>query len=121
MRDVQNTMYHHLPAIRRRVPYNPAWLHPEDLQSLGLEDGALATIISEHGQIPAVVRSDPTLRQGVVSITHGWGGLPAERTDYRQVGSNPNLLINFRQRDPINAMPVMSAIPVRIERAAATV
>jgi anaerobic selenocysteine-containing dehydrogenase len=117
MRDVQNTMYHHLPAIRRRVPYNPAWLHPEDLQSLGLEDGELAAIISEHGQIPAIVRSDPTVRKGVVSITHGWGGLPGEPTDYRQVGSNPNLLINSRRRDPINAMPVMSAIDVRIERA----
>ncbi|MFL6606434.1 MAG: molybdopterin-dependent oxidoreductase [Steroidobacteraceae bacterium] len=120
MRDVQNTMYHHLPAIRRRVPYNPAWLHPEDLQCLGLEDGALATIISDHGQIPAVVRSDPTMRKGVVSMTHGWGGLPAEPADYRQVGSNPNLLINSRHRDPINAMPVMSAIPVRIERSAPT-
>lgn len=116
MRDVQNTMYHQLPAIRRRVPFNPAWLHPEDLQSLGFEDGALVTITSEHGHIPAVVRPDPTLRRGVVSITHGWGGLPAEPADYRQVGSNPNLLIHFRQRDPINAMPVMSAIPVRITR-----
>jgi anaerobic selenocysteine-containing dehydrogenase len=115
MRDVQNTMYHHLPAIRRRVPYNPACLHPEDLQSLGIKDGALANIISEHGQIPAVVRSDPSLRRGVISMTHGWGGLPGETTDYQQVGSNPNLLINARQRDPINAMPVMSAIPVRIE------
>jgi anaerobic selenocysteine-containing dehydrogenase len=116
MRDVQNTMYHHLPAIQRRVPYNPAWMHPEDLQSLGIDDGANATVISEYGQIPAVVRSDPTLRKGVVSMTHGWGGLPEEPGNYRQVGSNPNLLIDSRRRDPINAMPVMSAIPVRIER-----
>jgi anaerobic selenocysteine-containing dehydrogenase len=117
MRDVQNTMFHHLPAIRRRVPYNPAWLHPEDLQSLGIEDGALANIISAHGQIPAVVRSDPSMRRGVISMTHGWGGLPGEATDYRQAGSNPNLLIDASERDPINAMPVMSAIPVRIEPA----
>jgi anaerobic selenocysteine-containing dehydrogenase len=116
MRDVQNTMYHHLPAIQRRVPYNPAWMHPEDLQSLGIDDGANATVISEYGQIPTVVRSDPTLRKGVVSMTHGWGGLPEEPGNYRQVGSNPNLLIDSRRRDPINAMPVMSAIPVRIER-----
>jgi len=120
MRNVQNTMYHHLPAIRRRVPYNPAWLHPDDLLSLGLEHGTLVNLISDHGQIPAVVRPDPTVRRGVVSITHGWGGLPGESADYRQVGSNPNLLIDSRRRDPINAMPVMSAIPVRIERAQTT-
>ena len=91
------------------------------LRSLGAsvsDNSALVNIISAHGQIPAVVRSDPSMRAGVISMTHGWGGLPGEATDYRQVGSNPNLLIDARQRDPINAMPVMSAIPVRIERAA---
>jgi anaerobic selenocysteine-containing dehydrogenase len=117
MRDVQNTMYHHLPAIRRRAPYNPAWMHPEDLRCLGIEEGAMVSIISEHGQICAIVRSDSTVRNGVVSITHGWGALPGAGADYHQVGSNPNLLVSARRRDPINAMPVMSAIPVRIERA----
>ena len=118
MRDVQNTMYHHLPAIRRRVPYNPAWLNPEDLRVLGFEEGALATIVSAHGQIPAVLRSDSTLRKGVISMTHGWGGLPGEAADYLELGSNPNLLIDSRRRDAINAMPVMSAIPVRVEQTA---
>src|SRR5262249_45787783 len=46
MRDVQNTMYHQLPAIRRRVPYNPAWMHPDDVHSLGIEEGAMVAIIS---------------------------------------------------------------------------
>ena len=34
VRDVQNTMYRQLDAIRKRVPHNPAWLHPDDLTAL---------------------------------------------------------------------------------------
>jgi hypothetical protein len=59
-----------------------------------------------------VVASDPTVRAGVVSMTHGWGGLPDE-TVYERDGSNTGLLISTdRNLEPINAMPRMSAIPV---------
>ena len=48
-------------------------------------------------------------------MSHGWGTLPGE-TVYEQDGSNTGLLISTdRDLDPINAMPRMSAIPVRLE------
>jgi anaerobic selenocysteine-containing dehydrogenase len=115
VRDVQNTMYHHLPAIRRRMPFNPAFVHPEDLAAQELVEGQCVTIVSAHGRIRAIVQADPTLRRGVVSIPHGWGPMPDEELEpYR--GANPNQLLSATVGiDPINAMPVMSAVPVRIE------
>ncbi len=116
MREVQNTMYHHLPSIHRRAPYNPACMHPDDFNTLGLADGDEIEIISPHGSIPAIAAMDETLRSGVVSMSHGWGGLPDEQAAYATVGSSTNLLTSSAERDRINAMPTMSAIPVRIVR-----
>jgi len=115
VRDVQNTMYHHLPAIAKRMPFNPAFVHPEDLAAQGLVEGQNVAIVSEHGRIRAVVQADATLRRGVVSIPHGWGPLPDEELE-PYGGANPNQLLSATVGiDPINAMPVMSAVPVRIE------
>jgi len=114
MREVQNTMYHHIPSVRRRMPYNPACLHPDDLAQLGLEEGHRATLVSPHGRVVATVEADATLRRGVVSLTHGWGA-----PDDGDEAVNPNLLLSTDSGlDPINAMPVMSAVPIRIEPAA---
>ncbi len=116
MRDVQNTMYRHLPLIRHRHPYNPAYLHPDDITALGGNDGAEVRISSAHGSIPAVVKADEALRRGVVSMTHGWGGLPGEAEDYRRDGASTNRLTSTAAGvEAINGMPVLSAIPVRIE------
>ena len=115
MRDVQNTMYRHLPLIRRRHPHNPAYLHPADLEALGAAEGAAVRIISPHGQIRAFLAADSGLRRGVVSMSHGWGGLPGEADD-AAAGASTNLLTSTdTDLDPINAMPVMNALPVRIE------
>jgi len=74
VREVQNTMYRHLEAIRKRLPDNPAWVHPDDLAALGVLSGEAVEIRSAHGCIVARAEADETLRRGVVSITHGFGG-----------------------------------------------
>ena len=51
LRKVQNTMYHHLPSVRRRMPFNSAYLHPLDLTELGLIAGDDVRIESAHGAI----------------------------------------------------------------------
>jgi anaerobic selenocysteine-containing dehydrogenase len=106
MREVQNTQYHGLPTIRKRVPRNPAWMHPEDLAELGIADGDIVEIRSAHGAIETPVTADPTMRRGVVAMAHGWGG---------DAGANVNRLTDRRVgRDPINAMPVLTGFPVGI-------
>lgn len=121
MRDVQNTMYRNLPTIRARVPYNPANLAASDCARLGLAEGDWVEISSEEGRIAARVRIDADLRPGVVSITHGFGGLDGDG-DYEQVGARVNDLISLdRHIETINVMPRMTGIPVNLKPIAAPI
>ena len=120
MRDFYNTIGMFLPTTRKRNPFNPAYLNPDDLASQGLTTGDRIEISSDHARISAIVQADPTVRPGVVSMTHAWGPLPGESMDIATHGSSTNMLISTdRDVEPINAMPRMSAIPVNIVRVSA--
>lgn len=114
MRDVNNTSGLDIDAIRARTPYNPAYLHPDDIAALGLKPGQRARITSDNGTILCVVEADDTLRVGNISMCHGWGA-PDPEADPAISGSSTNYLIaDDRDIEPINAMVRMSAIPVTI-------
>lgn len=116
LREVLNSSGHNVPVIKKRMPLNYAYMNPEELTELGFSSGDSIEITSDTGSIPAVVSADPTIRRGVISMSHGWGGLPGE-SDFKVDGSNTGILISTdRHLDPINAMPRMSAIPVNIKR-----
>jgi hypothetical protein len=115
MRGVINTSYHHLPKNRVRNPYNAAFLNPADMTELGLSEGDAIEISSKHGRIPAIVKADGALRPKVVSMSHGWGGLPGEPDDYQNTGASTSLLIDSQtDLETINGMARLSAIPVNI-------
>jgi anaerobic selenocysteine-containing dehydrogenase len=118
VRDVQNTMYRQLDAVRKRMPHNPAWLHPDDLATLGIADGQRIAIESAHGRIDAIAAADDSMRPGVVALSHGWGGLPGDAsddTDRHRAGVNVNRLTTTRgELQSINAMPRLTALPVRL-------
>lgn len=117
MRDFYNTIGMFLPTTRKRNPFNPAYLNPEDLAADGLTSGDRIQITSDHAQISAIVQADPTLRRGVVSMAHAWGPLPGESMDTATHGASTNMLISTdRNVEPLNSMPRMSAIPVNIVR-----
>jgi len=117
VREVMNTCYHELPTIRRRMPWNPLQMHPDDVAGLGLEEGALVRMTSAQGSIPAHIECDDSLRPGVVTMTHGWGALPGDKRGYQVVGSSTNRLTSAdTDIETINSMARMTGIPVRIER-----
>ncbi|MBL8629033.1 MAG: hypothetical protein JNM81_05365, partial [Rhodospirillaceae bacterium] len=116
MREVSNSTLQDLPGIKKRVPFNPLCAHPDDVKRLGLKDGEKVRVISAHGRIDAVIESDDSLKRGVVSITHGFGRLPDVKADYESVGVSVATLISLTEDcEPLQAMPRMSAIPVKIE------
>jgi anaerobic selenocysteine-containing dehydrogenase len=109
MRDVQNTQYHGLASIRKRVPTNPAWMHPDDLADLDIADGDRVEIRSRHGSLETPAVADRSMRRGVVAMTHGWGHVS---------GTNVNALTTRSEgHDPINAMPIMTGFSVTVRRA----
>jgi anaerobic selenocysteine-containing dehydrogenase len=98
------------PLTRLRA--NPCHVHPDDLARLGLADGAKVALRSDHGEVEAIVRADDTLRRGVVTIAHGFGGRDA---DGRPSGPNVNALLSATvDLQPLSAMPQLTAVPVTL-------
>jgi anaerobic selenocysteine-containing dehydrogenase len=103
-----NSVAHDLPALRRRLPHNPAHLNPVDAARLGVVDGATVEIASSVGRIRAVVHLAADVREGVVSIAHGFAdactaALIDDATDY----------------EALSGLPRMSAVPVMVRPAIA--
>lgn len=112
LREAVNSLLRDAPAVRKRMPVNAAQLHPDDLAALGLADGERALIRSAHGELAVRVAADSSLRPGVVTLAHGWGGLP-EDADEESV--NVNRLISAEHWiEPINAMARMTGVPVNV-------
>jgi anaerobic selenocysteine-containing dehydrogenase len=117
--DFLNSSGRGIEKLSAKRPYNPAFLHPADLDELGLARGDAVRIRSAHDAIPAIVESDATLRRGLVSMTHAFGGLPTPEDDarFREIGSNTGRLVCVEEQyDPITGIPRMGAIPVSVER-----
>ena len=92
-------------------------MHPADLELLGLDAGDEVSVVSEVGRIDAIVLADPDLRQGLVSMTHCYGGLPDDAdADYAKAGSSTSLLLTLSRVQPYTGQPVMSNVPVDVIR-----
>ncbi len=118
LRETFNSVGRDLPATKKRVPFNKAYINPDDLEELGAESGDEVEIISASGSIVAVAEADPSLRRRALSVPHGFGGLPgaASNRGYYQDGVSPNLLLEDNLRETINAMPRMTGIKVALRR-----
>ena len=96
-------------------PWNPVWIHPDDIDDIGVSEGAMVRITSRHDSIAALVEADATLRRGVVAISHAFGGLVEEESRYLELGANTGRLVCADEDyDPITGMPRMGNIPVAI-------
>jgi anaerobic selenocysteine-containing dehydrogenase len=117
LHDVVNSCWHDAPKIRARVAGNGAYMHPDDLTAVGCVDGDTVRIDSRVAQIAAIVRADPTIRPGCISMSHSWGGNPGEDDDPALLGGNTGRLVPVdREYDRYTGIPRMSAIPVRLSR-----
>ena len=116
--NVYNSSGRDIARLNGRRPYNPAFLHPDDLERLGLSKGDVVEIASSHASILGVAEPAPEVRRGVISMAHCFGEAPARDRDVREIGSNTGRLIdNERDFDPHTGIPRMSAIPVAVTRA----
>ena len=59
-------------------PWNPVWMHPDDMSEIGVAEGGMVRIATAHDSITAMAEADATLRPGVVAIAHAFGGLVDE-------------------------------------------
>ena len=111
---VYNSVGQQLPALRRRRPFNPAYLHPDDAARVGLADGDTILIESAVGAVRAVLQFAADVRRGVVSMAHGFD----QRAGDGRGASTSALVDDAHGFDPISGLPRMSAIPVKVSKAA---
>ena len=118
LRDANNSAGPELPSIKARLPFNPAFMNPEDMRAEGIGEGDPVEIASAHGAIRARAQADPSLRRSVISISHAFGRLPREEGDYDSHGVSTNWLTSTRDgaRETINAMPWMTGFPISVRR-----
>jgi anaerobic selenocysteine-containing dehydrogenase len=115
LRQVYNSSGQYLKAVIKQGTTNPAFMHPDDLTSLGLADGDLIEIRSAHASIPAVAEASDEIRPGVISMAHAWGDTPSQDAKVRELGSSTNRLVDDEtDYDPISGMARQSAIPVNV-------
>lgn len=91
---------------------NRAHLHPRDLEGHGLREGDRASLSTQYGSVEVVVTADETLRPGVVTLAHGYGGSGPRG---ERVGANVNALLSgTADLQSISAMPRLTGVPVSI-------
>lgn len=114
LREFMNSVLTEEERSRARIPQNPAFLHPDEIERRGLTEGERVSVASHTGSVEAVVRADPTLRRGVVSLAHCWGKGTDDPVAIPE--STSRLVDAERDCQTINGMPVMTAIKVRVQR-----
>lgn len=116
-RDVRtnNSWMHNLPILAKGPFRCTALVHPQDAQRLGLQDGALANIVSKTGQVRAQVQVSAEMMPGVVSLPHGWGhDAPGAqlRVAAERPGANVNALLDDQWRDPLSGNAVLGGVAI---------
>jgi anaerobic selenocysteine-containing dehydrogenase len=115
MIEVYNSTGEHLAGLRKRWPYNPAFMHPTCLAQLGLRAGDVVRIDSDHDFILGVVQPSDDVPAGVVSMAHSRGDVPGRDAEVREIGSTTNRLVSVeRDFEPLSGIPRQSAIPVNV-------
>ena len=115
MNEVLNSSWHEDPVQRKRAGHHPAYIHPNDLTTLGLTDGQTVRIESARASISCVAKSASDLRPGCIAIPHSWGTSPNEKEDPLGEGGNTGRLsFNDQNFDKRSGIPLMSSIPIRV-------
>ena len=113
-----NSIGHPLKKLQAKTTTNPAYIHPDDIAALGLEEGGIVAITSPHATIHGVVKASDKVRRGIVSMAHAYGDADATKEDVRERGSSTNRLVSeVVDYDPITGQSLQSAIPVKLEPA----
>ena len=117
LKHVLNSLGREIPGLARVGTTNAAYMNPDDMQSLAVADGDLVRITSPSGEVVGVAEASDTIKRGVVSMSHSWGGSTTDE-NVREQGTPTNRLCTIDSGyDPINGMAIQSAIPVAVAKA----
>ncbi len=109
---VYNSVGHQLPALKKKRPFNPAYLNPGDAEALNVSAGDRIEIRSALQSVDAVVEIEDEIRTGVISICHGFPNQKLEDEKMFAGTSTASLIDDEVNYDRFSGIPTMSAIEV---------
>ena len=110
-----NSLGGELPGLAKKTPTNYAYMNPADMTALDVADDGLVRIASPHAELIGVAMGDPSVRRGVVSMSHSWGSSNGSDEKVRDIGAPTNRLIDVENGYcPITGQAIQSAIPVSV-------
>ncbi len=115
-----NSWSHNVAGLAKGQQLCTLQLHPADADARGLADGADAVVRSTAGEVTATVEITDRLREGVVSLPHGFGhdlGGVELSVARRQPGVNSNVLSPRTEVDAVSGNAVLNGIEVEVARA----
>lgn len=121
---VYNSVAHELPALARRVPNNPIYMHPRDGETLSLGDGERIVVSNAAGEISGCVAITEKIRPGVIAAAHGFPGSASEQNqkgdgaaENRELEASTAALVDDNGAyDPFSGLPIMSGIDVVVRK-----
>jgi anaerobic selenocysteine-containing dehydrogenase len=116
-----NSWLHNVPRLVRGRDRCTLVVHPADAGRRGLEDGGTARVRSRTGTLVAPVEVSDAIREGVVSLPHGWGhGRPGTRLGV--AGAHAGVSVNDVTDDTlldVSGTSTLNGVPVTVEPAEA--
>jgi anaerobic selenocysteine-containing dehydrogenase len=115
-----NSWMHNINVLTKGSLSCTAHIHPNDAQRLGLQQGSTVRITSRVGSVEAPVDITDSVREGVVSLPHGWGhGVKGTQMSVAaaKAGVNSNILTDHEVMDPLSGNAALNAIPVTLQSA----
>jgi anaerobic selenocysteine-containing dehydrogenase len=112
-----NSWMHNLEPLVKGRNRCTLHVHPADARRLRLTAGGSASVRSAVGEVQAEVEVTDAVREGVVSLPHGWGhDRPGTRlaTAAAHPGVNSNVLTDPTPLDPLSGTAVLNGIPVTV-------
>ena len=105
-----------LPLTNRGRAYNPAFMHPDDMRGLGIDEGGTVVLRSRTDHVFAIAHADDNLRPGLVSISHGYGVAGVAHPGVAEVGTSVTKLLTVDEGfEPRSGQPLMTNVPIAVE------
>jgi anaerobic selenocysteine-containing dehydrogenase len=96
------------------------WMNPTDATRLDLADGQQVVIRSNAGRLEAPLQVTDAIREGVVSLPHGYGH-GRDGTRLTVANANPGVCINDITSDllldELSGTSAMNGVPVTVQAA----
>lgn len=95
-----------LDRLNRGGPRHHLLIHPEDALARGLTDGSTVAVVSRAGRLQTVCSVTDDMRQGVVSLPHGYG--------WGRDGASSNDVTDPALTDESAGTAVVNGVPVDV-------